>query len=109
MSIFQIGSVLFALLMMYIVNIHRKKSRLSPLEVSFWYSVWILFVVIALFPDLLTGVTNILHFSRVFDLLVVIGMMILTLLVISNYFQQKENTQKLNEFVRKEAMKREER
>ena len=40
MSIFQVIALLFALLMMYVVNIHRRKLRLSLIEVAFWFSMW---------------------------------------------------------------------
>lgn len=104
MSIFQILAVFFALFMLYVVGIHRKKSRLSPLEVSFWYAIWMVFIVIAIFPNLLLGISNALNFTRVFDLLVVGGMMVVTVIVIVNYFQQKVNNLKLDKFVREEAI-----
>ena len=104
MTIFQLLAALFGLFMFYIINIHRKKSQLTPLEVNFWYSIWGLFIIISLFPNLLLGISQKLHFTRVFDLLVVGGMMILTIIVIINYFQQKENNQKLQKFVRQQAI-----
>lgn len=104
MSIFQVGATLFALFMLYVVNIHRRKLRLTRLEVFFWYSMWFLFIVIALFPELLLGIAGTLKFARVFDFLVVVALMVLTIIVISNYFIQRENARKLEEVVRKIAL-----
>src|SRR5688572_1352139 len=104
MSIFQVGATLFALFMIYVVTIHKRKSKLSKVEVSVWYSMWGLFVIIALFPDLLLGITQKLSFQRVFDLLLVLALMVLTVLVVLSYFMQKENQKKLEEFVRKQAI-----
>lgn len=104
MSIFQIGATLFAFFMIYVVTIHKNKSKLSTTEVSFWYAMWGLFVVIALFPNLLLGITQKLNFQRVFDLLVVIAFMILTILVVMGYFSGKESQKKLEEFIRKQAI-----
>lgn len=104
MSIFQIGSTLFALFMIYVVTIHKKKSKLSVVEISFWYSMWIFFIIISLFPNLLLGITHKLSFQRVFDLLVVLAFMVLTLIVVLSYFMQKENQKKLEQFVRKQAI-----
>lgn len=106
MTMFQLLAALFGLFMFYIINIHRKKSQLNPLEVNFWYSIWSLFIIISLFPNLLLGISQQLNFTRVFDLLVVIGMMILTIVVIVNYFQQKENNLKLQKFVRQQAIEK---
>lgn len=106
MTVFQIISALFALFMMYIVTIHRKKKNLSQVETSAWLSVWTMFVIIALFPDLLLGITNLLKFSRVFDLLIVIAFMILSLLVFLSYFRVKLLEKKIEQLVRKQAIER---
>ena len=104
MSIFQIGATLFALFMMYVVSIHRRKAKISLIEVSFWYSMWAIFILIALFPDLLLGISQTLHFQRVFDLLLVLALMVLTIIIMLSYFTQRENQKKLEKFVRKQAL-----
>jgi len=104
MSIFQIGATLFALFMIYVVTIHKNKTKLSKVEVSFWYAMWVLFIVISLFPNLLLGITQRLSFQRVFDLLLVLALMVLTVIVVVSYFIQKENQKKLEDFVRKQAI-----
>jgi hypothetical protein len=104
MSTFQIGSVLFALFMLYVVSIHKKKKTLSIVEASFWCSLWILFILIAIFPNLLLGITGFLKFARVFDLLVVMAFMIISIVVFLSYFNQKESQKKLEEFIRRQAI-----
>lgn len=106
MSIFQIIAVFFALLMLYVTRTHTRRNRFSITETLFWYSLWIVFIITALFPDLLKGVTDLLHFSRVFDLLLVGALMVLTVIVILNYFQQRENGRKWEEFIRQRAIDR---
>jgi len=103
MTIFQIFATLFALFMLFIVNVHHRKAKLSPLEASFWYSTWLLFIIICLFPDLLMGIADLFHFARVFDLLVVVALMILSLLVITSYFNQKEISSELEMIIRQQA------
>ena len=104
MTGFQIISVLFALAMLYIVSIQSRRSKLSPLEVSFWYTIWIFFICIALFPNLLLGITNLFHFARTFDLLVVVSLMVLSTLVVTSYFREKENSVRVEEMIRKQAL-----
>ncbi len=104
MSVFQIGSTLFALFMLYVVNIHRRKLQLSRAEVFFWYSMWIFFIVVSLFPQLLMGIAQSLSFARVFDFLVVISFMALTVIVITSYFIERENARKLEEIARAVAI-----
>jgi hypothetical protein len=104
MSIFQIIAILFALFMLYVTRTHTMKQRFALAETFFWYSLWLVFMVVALFPDLLKGITNLLHFSRVFDLLLVGALMVLTVIVILNYFQQRQNARKWEDFIRRRAI-----
>ncbi len=105
MSIFQSIALLFALFMLYVVNIHRRKLHLSRVEQVGWYSLWVGFVIVSLFPDTLLGVTDLISFSRVFDLLIVAALMIITTLVVTNYFLQRENSRKLEQVIRQFALK----
>jgi len=104
MTIFQILAAIFALSMMYVVSIHGKKKTLSPTEVGFWLSLWTLFIVIALFPNLLMGISQALLFNRVFDLLVVAALMILTILVFASYFRSRESHKRVERLVRQLAL-----
>ena len=104
MSIFQVLAVLFGLFMLYVTRMYALKLRFSITETSFWYSLWGLFIVVSLFPDLLKGITSLLHFSRVFDLLLVGSLMVLTVVVTLNHFNQKETTRKWEEFIRGRAI-----
>lgn len=105
MSKFQILSVLFALFMMYTIRIHSKKKTLSISESSMWYSLWSLFIVVAIFPELVTGIATTLRFYRVFDFLVVAAFMILSVVTFNNYFSSKKIESKLEELVRNQSLK----
>ena len=105
MTIFQIFAVLFALFMLYVVSIHFRKKTLDFITASFWACIWVVFMVIAVFPNLLLGITGVLKFSRVFDLLIVIAFMILSVMVFLSYFRLKELEHKLEKYVREEAIK----
>ena len=106
MSIFQLIAILFALFMMYVIRVKNRKYNLSGLESIGWYVVWIMFVVLAIFPGLLLGVVHTLNFGRVFDLLVVGAFMLLTTLLVFVYFKIKELDQKLERFTREDAIQK---
>lgn len=106
MSIFQIGAVLFALFMIYWVRSNQKRAHLSTTEGSLWYSVWFIFVVLALFPNLLLGIVSALNFARAFDLLVVGAFMILVMLNFYIYLKNKKLEKKLETLVRKIALEK---
>jgi len=105
MTLFQIFALLFGLWMIYVISIHAKKQVLSQVEFWFWVSLWSLFIVIALFPALLLGISNQLYFSRVFDLLVVGALTVLSIMIFVSYFGHKETQLKLNELIKETALK----
>ncbi len=104
MSIFQVIASLFALFMIYTVTLYYKKKTLSSFESSFWIALWGLFVVISIFPDLLMGISNTLKFSRVFDLLLVAALMILSVITFINYFTHKKLESRIEKIVREDAL-----
>jgi hypothetical protein len=99
MSLFQVFATLFALWMIYSLSIHSRRKLFSTSEFSMWVSVWVLFIVIAIFPDLLLGISHRLNFSRVFDLLIVAAFIILTTMVFMSYFSQQELKKRMNDLV----------
>ena len=103
MSVFQIISIFFALFMMYVISIHKRKSALNTLETSFWYSIWLLFIFMAMFPHWLLGLAGVLNFARVFDLLIVIAFMIISLLVFRTYLLQRQTDRKIEKLIRDAA------
>ncbi|MPM63773.1 hypothetical protein SDC9_110657 [bioreactor metagenome] len=106
MSIFQIFASLFALFMLYWVRSNQKRGNLSAVEASFWLSVWAIFIILSLFPNLLLGVANLFHFARVFDLLVVGAFMVITILFFQVYLKSNKTEKKLERIVREHAIKK---
>lgn len=105
MSIFQIIAVLFALFMVYVTRVHKRQLSFSLAETLFWYTLWGVFIIIAIFPNSLLGVVDLLHFARVFDLLIVGALMILTIVTILTNFNQRADNKKIEKFVREHAIK----
>lgn len=97
-------SVIFGLFMMYVVRIHRRKSHLESVEYGAWMALWLLFIVIAIFPESFNGIVQTLHIARVFDLLVVLALMIVVFLTFINRIDQKKLQQKLEKIVRQKAI-----
>lgn len=106
MSIFQLIAVLFAVFMMYVIRVKNARYKITYVESIGWYSIWIVFAFLSIFPEILTGFVHVLKFERVFDLLIVVAFMILTMLVFFSHFKVKELDDKLEKIVRKEALKK---
>lgn len=100
----QIVSVIFGLLMLYIVRIHTQKKHLDFIESLVWTGLWIIFIYLAIFPQTFKGVVETLHISRVFDLLVIIALMIVVFMTFQNRMQNRKLEKKIEEIVRKRTL-----
>ena len=102
----QIISILFAIFMIYVAFLHWKRKDFDGGEIFFWTALWLGFIFITLFPNILQSITKLLFFTRVMDLLMVIAFMILAFLGFQNHVSNRRMEKKIEELVRKEAMKK---
>jgi len=102
----QIIAVLFAVFMLYVAFLHWKRKDINGREIFFWGAIWLGFIIIALFPDLLLGLTKKLFFTRVMDLIMVIAFMILAFVGFQNHVSNRRMERKIEELIRKEAKKK---
>lgn len=99
----QIIAILFAIFMLYVAFLHWKRKDFNGGEILFWTVLWLGFIIITLFPDILQEITKKLFFTRVMDLLMVIAFMILAFLGFQNHVSNRRMEKKIEELVRKEA------
>ena len=101
----QIIAVLFAIFMIYVAFLHWKRKDINGGEIFFWIFLWLGFIVVTLFPDILQNLTKKLFFTRVMDFLMVIAFMILAFLGFQNHISNRRMERKIEELIRKEAIK----
>lgn len=101
----QIISILFAVFMIYVAFLYWKRKDINGKEIFFWIFLWLGFIFVTLFPDVLQGITKKLFFARVMDLLMVIAFIILAFIGFQNHVSNRRMEKKMEELVRKEAIK----
>lgn len=105
----QILGVLFALFMLYLTFLQQKRKELSGKEYIFWVFVWVLFIIITIFPKILEPVIRTLNIVRVMDLLVILGFLFVVGVLFHNYLNLRKVQKKVESLVSKMAVKEEER
>lgn len=73
----QLVGIGFGLLMLYLAYVSKKKGELSYTGFAFWGYVWTQFLIIVIFPSLVSGVIGTLHIIRLMDLLMIAAFMLL--------------------------------
>lgn len=102
----QILGILFGLFMIYYVFLHRKRKELTIREYSFWIFLWILFIILTLFPWLLNPIVQSVGFARTMDFFIVAGFMFLIGSLFYIYLLVRGNQKKLEDIVRKVAFEK---
>lgn len=101
----QIIGLIFAFSMIYFAVLHYKRKEIGKYEIISWIVVWIGVAVVVVFPELLRRFATTFFVSRVFDLMVVGGFVLVISMTTSAYLRTKKLEKKLEEIVRREAIK----
>lgn len=101
----QIIALVFILIMVYFTYLHLKRGEINGMEASFLLIAWIGAVFITLFPAIFKAFSETIAISRSFDLAVLGGFVMVIPLIYNSYVRSKKIEKKLEDFIRKEALK----
>ncbi len=101
----QIIALLFAFSMIYFAVLHFKRGELGGTEIVSWLIMWTIAIIIIIFPELLQSFAKTFLVTRVFDLMVIGGFILVISMVAVAYVRTKQLEKKLEELVRLEALK----
>ena len=102
----QIAGLLFGLFMIYYSFLNYKRMQFTAKEFSFWLLVWILFIVVALFPSVLDPIVRFGGFFRALDVLIVSGFLFLIAAVFYTYTIVRRTQRQIEAVVRQIAIKK---
>jgi len=102
----QILGLLFGIFMMYYTFLHHKRKELTVKEYLFWIILWVLFVIVALFPVILDPIVKSLNLARTMDFFIIVGFMFLIGSLFYIYLLVRGNQKRLEEIVRKIAIEK---
>ncbi len=102
----QIIALLFAFCMIYFAVLHFKRRELGIGEITAWLVMWTVAIVVIVFPELLRSFASTFLVTRVFDLMVIGGFILVISIISTSYLRTKRNEKKLEELVRKLSLKK---
>lgn len=101
----QVIAVIFSLIMIYFAYLHFRRGEINGLEILFWFVAWSSAIFMALFPEVFRIFSATIAISRAFDLAMIGGFMLVIPLVYIAYIRTKRIEKKLEELIRKDALK----
>ncbi|MFC1687623.1 DUF2304 domain-containing protein [Patescibacteria group bacterium] len=100
----QIAAIIFALGMSYFSYLHFRRGEFRKFEFILWQILWIGLVVVVLFPQSVNFILETFSISRTFDLVVIVGIVILFGVTFRNYVIVKRIEKKVEDSVRRESL-----
>lgn len=101
----QIIALVFAFSMIYFAMLHYKRGEIGKSEIVSWLIMWTVAIVVVIFPEILRKFASTFLVTRVFDLMVIAGFVLVITMVSSSYLRTKKLEKKMEELVRREAIK----
>lgn len=101
----QISALVFSFVMVYFATIHYKKGTINGVEIFFWIIIWSFAIFAVVFPDLLKTFARTFYFARLFDMMVFGGFVLVIFLSAKSYITTKRLEKKLEDLVRRQAIK----
>lgn len=101
----QIVAIIFALWMIYFTFLHFRRKEFKRVEFLFWQILWIGLIIIVIFPKSVEFILKTFSITRTFDLVVIVGIVILFGITFRSYVVIRRLEKRVEEFTRKEALK----
>ena len=101
----QLGVITLALSMIYFALLHYRRKEINSLEIGSWFVIWVLAIVVIVFPDLLRSFSQTFLFARLFDLVVTGVLLLVVVMVAKSYITTRKLEKKMEELVRKESLR----
>lgn len=101
----QLFGLIIGLGALHISYLYYKRMYFTKKEVLFWVALWGAFMVVALFPRILSPVVGYLGLTRSMDLIMIIGFVILFVLAFHNYIVTNRLERRLERLIRELTLK----
>jgi hypothetical protein len=100
----QIVAIIFALWMVYFSYLHFRRGEFKKIEFILWQLIWLGLVVVVIFPKSVQFILTTFSITRTFDLVVIVGIIILFGVTFRNYVVIKRTEKKIQDIVRTESL-----
>lgn len=101
----QLIAILFALALIYFALLNFRRGEIDRVEFISWTLIWLAVTLIVIFPALLRPYAEKILITRLFDLMVVGGFILVIVMVSRIYIRTKKIEKKLEKLIRDDAIK----
>jgi hypothetical protein len=101
----QIIAIIFAIFALTKVILRLRKRKLTINEFIFWASLWIILIVLSIFPDISDNIAIFFGFGRGFDFFIISSILMIFYLIFRIFVKLEELDSKIAKLTRNLALK----
>ncbi|MDP2683932.1 MAG: DUF2304 domain-containing protein [bacterium] len=101
----QIIAIIFAIWMIYFSYLHFRRGEFKKIEFILWQVLWIGLIIVVIYPSSVKFILETFNINRTFDLVVIVGVVVLFGITFRNYVLLKRTEKKLVDLIRQEGLK----
>jgi hypothetical protein len=103
----QLVALVFSLTLIYLAFLNYRRKEIDKAEFIYWTLIWSVTLFVVIFPEFLRVFAKTFFITRLFDLMVVGGFILVISMVARVYVKTKRIENKLEKYVRSQSLKNE--
>ena len=102
----QLIAIFFGLSLIYLALLNYRRKEIDRSEFVSWTVIWSLTIFVVIFPEILRSFALKFFITRLFDMIVVGGFILVIFMVARIYVKVRRMENKFEKFIRREALKK---
>ena len=101
----QVIAIIFAIFALTKVILRLRKKKLTINEFIFWASIWVLLIILSIFPDISHNIASFFGFGRGLDFFMVASILLILYLILRIFIKLEELDSRITRLARSIALK----
>jgi len=101
----QLTAIIFSLIMIYFATINYRKGEINRMEILSWVIIWVGAILIVIFPDLIRPFSSTFLITRILDLMVMGGFILVISMTLKNYLSVRKLEKIIEKLIRDDAIR----
>jgi len=101
----QVIAIIFAIFALIKIILRLRKKKLTINEFIFWASIWVILIILSIFPDISHNIASFFGFGRGLDFFMVASILLILYLILRIFIKLEELDSRITRLARNIALK----
>ena len=101
----QVIAIIFAIFALIKIILRLRKKKLTINEFIFWASIWVILIILSIFPDISHNIASFFGFGRGLDFFMVASILLILYLILRIFIKLEELDSRITKLARSITLK----